>query len=717
MRLRRIFPLIILLNLVVHVAGNPAAAFVFPADEQPVSAALFPVAHTPEGGLTAAVHLTIQPGWHLYWENPGEAGMPVSVTWNLPDGYRALPLEFPLPERFEASGLTGYGYEGEVVLFSTIVAEDASTGVANLPPDLFPLEAEVRWLSCGEICIPGSASLLLETAEPDVARSGFADSWRAKVPVALSSAALSLDRFVLEEIDGAFQLRAAFSGPEAAAINGFFPLSPLEGVDLKHIQTVPGQVLLPLTGRDFPETLSGVLVTTNGAYRAERIPVQVVADSSGGNDGDSRGALGTMLVLAFFGGILLNIMPCVLPVLGLKVFSLIGPGGQDRAAGRFLSLVFAAGVLFSFWVLAAFVWGLQEMGAQVGWGFQFQSPAFVMVMAAVVFAFALNLFGVFEFSAPVVSGRLGRLASHHDSAGAFVSGVLATTLATPCTAPFLGTALGFAFAQPPVIIFLIFTVIAVGMALPYIVLAWHPAWLKFLPRPGQWMYRFKQIMGFILVAVVVWLASILGSQGGSAAMVNLFMLLFAVAFVLWLTGLLTAPGSSLSRQALVWIVTIALLSGAYRMLSGSLGAGLPDSQTGREQGRQVDTNGVVWHDYSPVVLDSLLNEGRSVLVDFTADWCLTCKVLEAGVLAHDKVGKALKQGGFAAVRADWTTRNDSITALLQRFGRSGVPLLVIIPHGELDKALVLPEVVTVDMLLDALTSVSGERSSEFQGDM
>ncbi|NEX11460.1 MAG: thiol:disulfide interchange protein [Prosthecochloris sp.] len=714
MRLRRIFSLIILLNLVVHASLTAAMAFVFMEDTaEPVNAELFAAGDLDDGGLLVAVHLTIQPGWHLYWEHPGEAGMPVSVTWRLPEGYRALPLEFPLPGRFEAAGLMGYGYDEEVVLFSTIVPQVPGSS-QRLPEDLFPLQAEVSWLSCRESCIPGSASLRLETGEPDVSRSGLVDLWRSKVPVASGSATVAVERFVLEEVNGDFRLRADLAGPDAETINGFFPLSPLEGLDLKGIEAAPGSLLLPLKGPDFPETVSGVLVTGSGAYRTEKIPVEISSDSSVPDD---AGSLGAMLLLAFFGGMLLNIMPCVLPVLGLKVFSLIGPGGEDRAAGRFLSLVFAGGVLFSFWVLAAFIWGLQAMGAQVGWGFQFQSPAFVMFMAAVVFAFALNLFGVFEFSAPVVSGRLGRLASHHDSAGAFVSGVLATTLATPCTAPFLGTALGFAFAQPPGIIFLIFTVIAAGMAMPYVVLAWHPSWLKFLPRPGQWMYRFKQIMGFILVAVVVWLASILGSQGGSPAMLNLFVLLFAVSFVLWLTGLFTVPGTSTLRQALVWLITIGFLAGAYTLLSGRIGTISSDSRNSLESGRQTDGNGVVWLDYSPDVLDTLLKEEKSVLIDFTAEWCLTCKVLEASVLGNEDVGRALKRDGLVAVRADWTSRNDEITALLQRFGRSGIPLLVIIPQGRIDNAVVLPEVVTVDMLLDALSRVSGDSPSKLQGDM
>jgi len=661
----------------------------------PVSAEIYTVENSPEEGLLVAVHMTIAPGWHVYWKNPGEAGMPVAISWELPDGYRALSLEHPVPERFDSGGLTGFGYSGEVVLFSRIVPVDVE-GDRSFSESRFPLKAGLSWLSCREVCIPGSASLSLDASPAGTEKLALAGRFRERVPERLGGVDLVLERASVTSGGGSRSLEIVFSGPEAAEIRAFYPLFPEKGLDLKAIEAGPASVVVPLKDDAAPERIEGVLETSRSAYLVDAALQQAGQRETPG----AMASLPLMLALAFVGGVLLNVMPCVLPVLGLKVFSLVGPDrqGEDRKSGRYLSLVFAGGVLLSFWVLAAFVWLLQGMGEQVGWGFQFQSPVFLMFIAAVVFAFGMNLFGLYEFNAPVVSGKIGRVASHHDALGAFVSGVLATTLATPCTAPFLGTALGFAFAQPPSVIFLFFTVIALGMAAPYVLLAWHPAWLKFLPKPGHWMYLFKQLMGFMLLAVVIWLASILGTQAGSPAVSRLLVLLLAVAFVLWVVGAMTAQSVSLRRQLVVWGVALLLLAALFMRFS----SGLTVRDALQDTPAVADGSGVVWHDFSPALLDSLRGEGRTVFLDFTADWCITCKVLEASVLGNGEVVAALRDDGVAAVRADWTTKNDSVTALLRRFGRSGVPLMVVIPRGDIDRAIVLPEVVTVDMLLAAL---------------
>ncbi len=677
-----------------------------PDDGQPVSAEVFVAENSPDDGLLAAVYLRMAPGWHIYWQNPGEAGIPVAIRWELPEGFRALPLDYPVPSSFESAGLTGYGYAGEVVLFSRIVPDDGRTD-RSFPETAFPLGAELSWLSCGEVCIPGSAELTLDGSPPEPGRRELVRRFLRRVPGKIDGERLALRGAQAAERDGRRFLEIGFSGAEAAALKAFYPLSPKSGLDLKGISVESGSVTVPWTGDTLPESISGVVETERSAYVLDA-PI-----ASGGGDGASSEGMqaGTplfvMLGLAFLGGVLLNVMPCVLPVLGLKVFSLIGPdrSGPDHVkTGRYLSLVFAFGVLLSFWALAVFVWVLQEMGEQVGWGFQFQSPVFLMLIATVVFAFGMNLFGLYEFGSPAVSGKIGRIASHRDALGAFVSGVLATTLATPCTAPFLGTALGFAFAQPPAVIFLFFTVVALGMAAPYVIFAWHPAWLKFLPKPGHWMYLFKQFMGFILVAVVIWLASILGVQAGSGAVTRLLLLLLAVAFVLWIVGTWTGEGASLRKQLLAWGAGLALLAAVFVPLSSGLrtdpgGRGVPlseSAQTERSGG------GVTWHEFSPDLLDSLRSEKKTVFLEFTADWCITCKVLEATVLRNDAVLEALRREDVAAVRADWTTKDDRVTAMLQRFGRSGVPLFVVIPEGNIDDAIVLPEIVTVDILLDAL---------------
>lgn len=687
---------------------SPLHAALF-GDEQLVSAEVFVVDNSAADGLLVAVHMKIEPGWHVYWQNPGEAGMPVEIRWELPKGFHALPLEYPVPERFESDGLTGFGYSNEVVLFSRIVPQELRDD-RSFPESRFPLKAELSWLSCNEVCVPGSAALNLEADSAGHDRKVLAEKFRNKIPREPGDGLLAVESMTLVGEDDVGYVQVVFSGPEAATLKEFYPLQPEKGLGLNGITVGGKQVKVPLTDGAEAKRLKGVIVTGHGAYVIDG-DVAVSAKTPGTSSVSE--SLLLMLGLAFFGGVLLNIMPCVLPVLGIKVLSLIGPDSsgsdQDRKTGRYLSLLFAAGVVFSFWVLAGFVWGLQGMGQQIGWGFQFQSPAFVVFITAVVFAFSLNLFGLFEFGTPVVPGKIGKVASHHDSFGAFVSGVLATALATPCTAPFLGTALGFAFAQPPATVFLFFTVIAVGMAAPYVILAWYPAWLKFLPKPGNWMYIFKQLMGFMLVAVVVWLASILNKQSGGDGVLKLLILLLVVAFVFWLIGNWAGYGTSFKRQIAAWGAGLVILGGSYFLL-------IPDTTEKAERGNtvsaygiaaSVDENGVLWHEFSPALLDLLLQEKKTIFLEFTADWCITCKVLEAGVLSNKAVGEALQQRDVAAVKADWTTRNDTVTAMLQRFGRSGVPLFVIIPGGNLERAVILPEIVTVDMLLSALEQARG----------
>ncbi|MCW8796374.1 MAG: protein-disulfide reductase DsbD family protein [Chlorobium sp.] len=683
--------------------SSPLHAGLF-GDDQPVEVEAFLVGNSSGEGLLAAVHLKIEEGWHVYWKNPGEAGMPVEIVWKLPEGFRSLPVEYPFPERFESGGITGFGYRDEVVLFSRIVPEKPSDN-RIFPRSGFPLKAEVSWLSCKEVCIPGSVSLDLEADSSSQANKDLAAKFLGRIPLQ-GDASLVVERIAAVREGGSGFLEIDFSGSDARNVKDFFPLYPEKGIDIKGITVQGRSVQLPLSAEEAPERLKGVVVTEHSAY-----VVDAGVDSGEAVPASSAvsGSLPVMLGLAFLGGILLNVMPCVLPVIGLKVFSLVGSdplasGGHSRKTGRVHSLVFAAGVLLSFWVLAAFVWGLQGMGQQIGWGFQFQSPVFVMFIAAIVFAFSLNLFGLFELGAPVVSGKIGSVALHHDVLGSFVSGVLATTLATPCTAPFLGTALGFAFVQPVWVVFLFFTVIAVGMAAPYVILAWHPAWLKLLPKPGHWMFVFKQLMGFILVAVVVWLAAILNAQAGSDGMFSLLLLLFVVAFCLWVVGSLTAHGASLRKQLVVWAAALVFMTGAFLILISDIGSGAKQGPEADRSGLSAagDNNGALWQEFSPLLFEELLEKKKTVFLEFTADWCITCKVLEASVLGNNDVVEALHRPDVAAVRADWTSRDDAVTALMQRFGRSGVPLFVLIPHGELDRAVVLPEVVTVDMLLREL---------------
>jgi thiol:disulfide interchange protein DsbD len=421
------------------------------------------------------------------------------------------------------------------------------------------------------------------------------------------------------------------------------------------------------------------------------------------------------MFFAFLGGLLLNVMPCVLPVIALKVFGLVKMAGDRPARIKGLGVSFAAGILASFLALALVVIILQLAGQQVGWGFQFQEPRFVIAMAALVFAFGLSLFGVFEITLPgaVVTGISSTIA-HRDGNGkgqgsgygaSFGEGVFATVLATPCTAPFLGSALGFAFAQPWWVILLIFTCVATGMAIPYVVLTARPAWIRFLPRPGAWMVSAQQFMGFLMMATLLWLLYILGKQMGMEAVIWTGAFLLSVGLACWLIGKFATLTASRRSYWLTWIVAVLLVIGGYLLFLVSaldINTAIAVESSGNPAATAGD--GIEWKQFSLAGLQEDLKADRPVFLDFTAEWCLTCKVNEKTVLDTKEVIARFRAMNVLPVRADWTNRNPDITKLLSKFGRSGVPLYVIFPPGRSGTPIVLPEVITSGIVLGALDS-------------
>jgi thiol:disulfide interchange protein DsbD len=401
-------------------------------------------------------------------------------------------------------------------------------------------------------------------------------------------------------------------------------------------------------------------------------------------------------------------MPCVLPVIALKVFALVKMAGDRPARIRGLGVSFAAGILASFLALAAVVIILQLAGEQVGWGFQFQEPRFVIAMAALVFAFGLSLFGVFEINLPgaAVMG-ISSAVAHQKGSGygaSFGEGVFATVLATPCTAPFLGSALGFAFAQSWWVILLIFTCVAAGMAIPYVVLTARPAWIKFLPKPGAWMVSAQQFMGFLMMATLLWLLYILGKQMGMEAVIWTGAFLLTVGFACWLIGKFATLAASRRGYWLTWIAAVLLVAGGYLLFLVSaldINTAIAVESSGTPSAAGAG-DGIVWQQFSLAGLEEDLKGDRPVFLDFTAEWCLTCKVNEKTVLDAKEVIDRFHAQNVLAVRADWTNRNADITRLLSKFGRSGVPLYVIFPPGRSGTPIVLPEVITRGIVLDAL---------------
>jgi thiol:disulfide interchange protein DsbD len=702
----------------------------------------------PGSEFTLGVLMVMDEGWHTYWKNPGEAGLPTTIRWTLPKGLSAGEMQWPLPHKYiEGGEVLTYGYAGENMLLIQM-RTDAALPVGST----VRIKADLDWLECEHVCIPGSGSISIslpvQEGQPQKSHQELFDRYSSAVPKELeASKKLSLssrtsERNVILSVTSMTQLVPDEYGPA-----DFYPES-LEGIEFgrtKISSIIDGaSIALPLSAYEPVQgerTLRGVLVyhpkedVRTGSY--VEIPLSAEFCSSLFQEEEKKGT-GSILdreftsiidaqqsqplylyfIFAFIGGILLNIMPCVLPVIALKVFGLVSLGGDQPGRVRKLGWVFSLGILVSFLSLALIVILLQAAGEQVGWGFQFQEPAFVIAMCTIVFAFGLSLFGVYEIQLPgsAVTGMSELLTKQSTSgkslSSSFAEGVFATILATPCTAPFLGTALGFAFSQPAPIILLLFASVALGMALPYLVLTSRPAWTKFLPKPGVWMVKAKQLMGFLMMATLLWLLYVLGKQLGMEAVVWTGAFLLVVGLACWLIGSFATLSSSRKQHAFTWLGVALLLFVGYQTFLTTVF----DAQTvlaSTTDGTQPEIEGSIhWYPFSLQSLDEQLRSNKPVFVDFTAEWCLTCKVNEKAVIGDDDVINKFKSLDVIAVRADWTNRNPDITQLLAKFGRSGVPLYVIFPAGKPGEPIVLPEVITTGIVLDALDRATSAITTE-----
>ncbi|MBM3280958.1 MAG: thioredoxin family protein [Candidatus Handelsmanbacteria bacterium] len=664
------------------------------------------------------VRLKMDPGWHTYWAFSGDAGLPTTAEWQLPPGFSAGPLQWPAPHKYTESGdLTVYGYQDEVLLMAQI--QPPST----LPPDtLLSFGAAVSWLVCREVCIPGDTtlSLSLPSGRAAPAHPAMFSQYRARVPGPLAAAAIELRHHSRQQdeellIDLTLTARSGALLADAHAPDFY----PLDGARFAFAPPRRGQpegtrapgLDLHLSLKPYEQTpldrLRGVLVyRLEGESEARYAEVDLPLAPQGGvapggllamdfKAPEAGASLGWFLLLAALGGLLLNLMPCVLPVISLKILGLVSQSGAEAGRVRRLGLAFAGGILASFAGLALLVVALREGGQQLGWGFQFQSPGFVMAMCALVFALGLSLFGVFTVNLPGL-GAVGTARREEGGLGSFLNGVLATVLATPCTAPFLGAAMGFAFAQPGPAVLGIFLASGTGMALPYAALALRPGWTRHLPRPGAWMERFKQGMGFLLMGTVLWLLWVLGKQLGVEAVVWTGAFLLGLGFACWIVGQCIDLNSPPARRRLAWALSLLVTGASYGYFLHPL---LRDQQELSAAPTQADPG---WQPFSVALVESLVGSGRPVFIDFTAEWCWTCKVNERTVLTDEPLRQKFANLDVALLKADWTSRNPEITALLRAFGRSGVPLYVIFPAGRLDQPLVLPEIITPGLVIERL---------------
>ena len=662
-------------------------------------------------GFTLGVLLEQDPGWHTYWAWAGDAGLATRVDWQAPPGFEVGPLQWPGPNRYREEDLTVFGYADEVMLLAPVLAP------ASLP-DTMRFAAEVSWLVCRDTCIPGEAvlSLDLERGEAAPAHAALFDGYRSMVPTPVSASdPVSWRAAVASGEAGALRVTVEVTARrEGGEPPDFYPLPIGEGfedawldvgerVDQGPRRTRSELRIEPSQEEPLPAELTGVIAFPDAGgerrFRTVRIDLResasdLPAAGFGAGTGDAR-SLWAYLLMAVIGGLILNLMPCVLPVISLKALSLVSQGGEEPRRIRQLGLSFSAGVVLTFVVLAAFVIALKAGGEQIGWGFQFQSPGFVLFLTGLVFILGLSLFGVVTIRLPGSAGALGGMAgAGGEGLGhSFLNGVLATILATPCTAPFLGTALGFAFSQPAAVVLAVFVAIGAGLSLPYLVLAWRPGWVRLLPRPGAWMERFKQAMGFLLMATVLWLLWVVGKQLGMEAVVWTCAFLLSLSLGAWIVGtwidLRTSPG----RRGAAWAVSLLIALGGYGLFLHPLLATPGDSLAAETVG---------WEEFDVERVEALLAEDRILFIDFTAEWCWTCKVNERVVLSSADVRERFEELDVALIKADWTSRNPQITRMLRAFGRSGVPLYVIFPPGRTREPIVLPEVITKGIVLEGL---------------
>ena len=649
--------------------------------------------------------LRMAPKWHTYWHFPGDAGLATSIQWTLPEGFTAGPIQWPIPhETIEPGDIEVFAYHDETLLITTI------TPPATLPAGEVTLKASASWLVCEEICIPGNAGNLSITIPVGPSAEPANAAIFAKYDALLPKPGPWPYGIGVQPATGGFEVKS--SALPAGSKLAFYPLPPngesagrpvTSGAGDSQTVQIPWKAGTPLTG---------VIVLEQGesvqGWTVDGIPEDAVATKpSPSPDAESSAApplnLWTAMFLGFLGGMILNVMPCVLPVISLKIFGFIRHGGEDRRKVLAHGVAFALGIVTWFLVLAAVVVGVKAAGHQITWGSQFQSPVFIVGLCIILFVFALNLLGVFEVILPgAATERLVGAGGGGGLGGTFSQGVFATLLATPCTAPFMGPALGFAFGQPPLVIIATFLAIAIGMAIPYVILAANPGWIKRLPKPGAWMERVKQMMAFPLLATLVWMIDILGQQRGVGAIVSLLGYLLCLAMACWIYGAFCGPLTSLRVRAIALALILALGIGGGILFLGK-GLGTPVTSTGATK---VGPDGIPWVPFSREALAKLKAEGKGVFIDFTAAWCLICKANERSSIDRAKVREALAKSGIVPMKADWTNSDPEITAELQKFGRVGVPFYVIFPAGRPDEPIILPELLTESIVLDAIVKAT-----------
>ena len=661
----------------------------------------------PGGTQQIGLVITLEEHWHVYWINAGDAGEPPSIKWTLPAGITAGPMQFAVPSRLPNGPLMDYGYEDTAAFPVTVTAS------RKVKPGPAHLDAHVAWLVCREVCIPGKAHLGIDLT---VAAGAAPGPLVGALGQAIRDIPKPLPANMQYSVVGdqtAFAATLITGDPEEDA--EFYPLDPdqIENAADQDIEHLPNGIRIILKrapdAGTLPTTLRGVIKISDTQSYEVSAPVTAgqvsePAAPSAAVPPRTRVIPGrpdklttvSAIGLAFLGGVILNLMPCVFPVLFLKGLALVQSAGEERRHARTHGLVYTLGILVSFWLIVAALLIVRAGGKQAGWGFQLQSPVFLTLLASAIFFFALSLAGMFDIGLSLTSAG-GGLAEKQGYTGSFFTGVLATVVATPCTAPLMGVAIGFALAQPAPVTFSIFTSLALGLAAPYLLLSFQPAWTRILPRPGAWMEVFKQLTAVIFFATVIWLAWVYGHLFGAdgidrlAALLGCFLVLAVSA---WVLGRWPARRSSTLAAVVLALLALAI---PLSQPGQSGGAALPAAGAASSAGGTL-----VWQPYSRQALEDARKAGHPVFIDFTAAWCLSCQVNERLVLRSAEVQQQLGARKFVLIKADWTQYDPAITAELQSVNRSGVPTYVI--YSATGAPTVLPELLTKSIVLDAIRS-------------
>lgn len=691
--------LLCLFVLCTHVLAQPVHTQHLTVELITESAAI-----APNHDFLAGLHFILDKGWHIYWINPGDAGLPPRVDWQLPAGITAGDIQFPAPQRLPLGPLMDFGYENQVLLLVPMRAD------ANLKPGSTAiLRGHLQFLVCSNVCIPGHAQLehkvaiAAEPSPPDPKTEPLFLAAERRLPRTLPTGT----------IVSASQTKTTFVVTLMTLRRGRIASAEFYPFDQNLIANAAPQTVQPLSDgvritiskaqglQHVPSQLHGLIKLPNGAAYQFTSAITVAPAPVQ----QSSGSLLRILGLAFLGGLILNLMPCVFPVLFIKGLSLVQSSGEERKRLRAHGAMYTLGILVSFWIMVAVLLALRAGGSRLGWGFQFQSPYFVAFMALLFFFLGLSLAGQFEIGLGLTSAG-GELTQRGGYTGSFFTGVLATVVATPCMAPLLGAAVGFALSQAAIVTFSVFTLLALGLAAPYVLLTVQPVWAKFLPRPGPWMEYLKQAVSIPIFAAMIWMIWVFGLETNISAVAALLAGLLVTAIAGWVLGHWPAKRASTAAAVLLLIAAIALPIYAAKQF--------PENRAARTDATIVATSAnYAWQPFSPHLLATLRAQGKPVFVDFSAAWCLSCQVNERVVLDRPDVEAAFRKAGVVMMRADWTNHDDAITAALAQLGRSGVPTYALYSGDEDAAPQLLPEVLTKGVVLDALQQM--HRSSTAAG--